>query len=180
MFATLFLALSLNHIQNGHVDLTEQELTQYVNQHAAYNSQYGIPGLFDVDIKMDSMNVTLGRKQAQMADVHSSGRYTLALPDQSPVNGTITANFRAKPRYSTQQGAIYLDQFTLVNYQITPASVEQQFGSMVGYLLNGLQERLKNQPAYVLSSQNSDQRWLKQHVTGFELLTGKLRLQVKE
>lgn len=180
MFATLFLALSLNHIQNGHVDLSEQELSQYINQHAAYNQQYGIPGMFDVDIKMNSMDVTLGRRQAEMADVASTGKYTLAMPNQSPVSGTITANFAAKPRYSIPQGAIYLDQFSLVSYHITPASVEQQFGPMVGYLVNGLEERLKNQPAYTLNSDNQDQLWLKQHVTGFQLLPGKLRLQVKE
>lgn len=54
--------------------------------------------------------------------------------------------------------------------------MQQQFAPLVGYLVQGLQTRLAQQPAYMLNTKDKDQRWLKQHVTGFELLPGKLRL----
>ena len=80
------------------------------------------------------------------------------------------------PYYHLQNGAIYLDNFMLTSYQIKPATVQEQFAPLVGYLVQGLQSRLEQQPAYVLNTKDKEQLWLKQHVTRFELLPGKLRL----
>ena len=78
-----------------------------------------------------------------MAQVLSNGRFTLTLPGQPAVDGTITADFEAKPRYHLQNGAIYLDNFTLTSYQIKPATVQEQFAPLVGYLVQeSLQSRL--------------------------------------
>ncbi len=176
MLQTVLLALSLSSNPNGPIDITEQQLTQYVNQKAKYQQQYGIPGLFDIDIHIKSMTVSLGKKKSNTADVQSIGTYTLTLPNQPVVDGTINADFEAKPRYDMQNGAIYLDQFALSGYQITPANIQEQFAPLVSYLISGLQSKLKQEPAYVLNTQDKDQRWLKEHVTRFELLPGKLRL----
>ncbi len=176
MLHALLLTLSLSSQTAGPIDITEQELTQYVNQKAKYQQQYGLPGLFDVDLNIDSMQVRLGRQKTNMAQVLSNGRFTLTLPGQPAVDGTITADFEAKPRYHLQNGAIYLDNFTLTSYQIKPAAVQEQFAPLVGYLVQGLQSRLEQQPAYVLNTKDKEQLWLKQHVTRFELLPGKLRL----
>lgn len=176
MLQAVVLALSLSSNPNGPVDITEQELTRYVNQKAKYQQQYGIPGLFDIDIHISSMSVQLAKKKSNLAEVESNGTYTLTLPGQPTVDGTINANFLAKPRYDKTAGAIYLDQFSLSGYQITPANVQEQFAPLVSYLITGLQSKLKQEPAYVLNTQDKDQKWLKEHVTGFEMLPGKLRL----
>jgi hypothetical protein len=176
MLHALLLTLSLSSHTSGPIDITEQDLTSYVNQNARYQQQYGLPGLFDVDVNLDSMQVQLGRQKAGMAAVQGNGRFTLSLPGKPAVDGTIRADFEAKPRYHLQTGAIYLDNFTLTSYEIKPADVQQQFAPLVGYLVQGLQTRLAQQPAYMLNTKDKDQRWLKQHVTGFELLPGKLRL----
>lgn len=176
MLHALLLTLSISSHTTGPIDITEQDLTQYVNQKAKYQQQYGLPGLFDVDLNIDSMQVRIGRQKANMAQVLSNGRFTLTLPGQPAVDGTISANFEAKPRYRLQNGAIYFDNFTLTSYQIKPTSVQEQFAPFVGYLVKGLQSRLEQEPAYVLNTKDNDQRWLKQHVTRFELLPGKLRL----
>jgi hypothetical protein len=176
MLHALLLTLSLSSQTAGPIDITEQELTQYVNQKAKYQQQYGLPGLFDVDVNIESMQVRLGRQKANMAQVLSNGQFTLTMPGQTPIDGTISAIFEAKPRYQLKNGAVYLDNFTLTSYQIKPAEVQQQFAPLVGYLVQGLQSRLQQQPAYVLNSKDKDQLWLKKHVTRFELLPGKLRL----
>ncbi|WP_024872629.1 DUF1439 domain-containing protein [Tolumonas lignilytica] len=176
MLHALLLTLSLSSQAGGPIDITEQELTRYVNQNAKYQQQYGLPGLFDVDVNIDSMQVLLGRQKAGMAQVQSNGHFTLSLPGKPAVDGTISADFEAKPRYQIQSGAVYLDNFTLTHYQIKPTEVQEEFAPLVGYLVQGLQSRLAQQPAYVLNTHDKDQRWLKQHVTRFELLPGKLRL----
>ncbi|MBP7981237.1 MAG: DUF1439 domain-containing protein [Tolumonas sp.] len=176
MLHALLLTLSLSSQTGGPIDITEQELTRYVNQKAKYEQQYGLPGLFDVDVNIDTMQVRLGRQKAGMAQVQGNGRFTLSLPGKPAVDGTIRADFEAKPRYHLQNGAIYLDNFTLTSYEIKPAEVQQQFAPLVGYLVQGLQNRLEQQPAYQLNTQDKEQLWLKQHVTRFELLPGKLRL----
>lgn len=176
MLHALLLTLSLSGQTSGPIDITEQELTQYVNQKAKYQQQYSLPGLFDVDLNIDTMQVRLGRQKAGMAQVLSNGRFTLSLPGKPAIDGTIRADFEAKPRYQQQSGAVYLDNFTLTSYSIQPSAVQQQFAPFVSYLVQGLQSRLEQQPAYQLNTQDKDQLWLKQHVTRFELMPGKLRL----
>lgn len=176
MLGTLLLSLALSQHPTGPIDITEQELTTYVNQKSKYQQQYGIPGLFDVDVKLDHMNVTLGRQNPGMADVQGKGQFVLSLPNKPPVDGTIRANFEAKPHYDQKNGAIYLQSFKLTQYEIQPDSVQQEFAPLVGYLVQGLQSRLAQQPAYVLDKNDKDQRWLKEHITRFQILPGKLRL----
>lgn len=177
MLPSLFLALALQLNGAGPVDISEQQLTQYVNDKVRNEQQYGLPGLFDAHILMDKMTVRLGRDKPDLAQIHSTGRFTLSLPNKAPIDGTLEANFEAKPRYSPSQGAVYLDKFTLIDYRLTPAAVQQQFAPLVDYLVQGLQQRLANQPAYRLDERDPDQAWLKQHVTDVQLLPGKLRLQ---
>lgn len=80
-----------------------------------------------------------------------------------------------------QQVAVFahFDQFTLKNYVLEPAALNQQFGPMMGYLLKGIEQRLAKQPAYRLDAKNADQAWLKNHVTSVELQPGVLRLKTR-
>ncbi len=177
MLSSLFLALVLPLNGGGPVDITEQQLTRYVNDKVRYTQQYGLPGLFDAQLHMDKMTVSLGRDKPDLAQVLSAGRFTLSLPNKAPIDGTLQARFQARPRYAPAQGAVYLDDFTLIDYQLSPATLQQQFAPLVDYLVQGLRQRLASQPAYRLDEQDPEQAWLKQHVTGVELLPGTLRLQ---
>ncbi|MFC3915054.1 DUF1439 domain-containing protein [Pseudaeromonas sharmana] len=177
MIPSLLLALALNVSPQGTVDISEQQLTQYVNSKLKYAQQFGLPGLFEADIRTKSLQVSLARQQPQRANVQSLADFTLSLPNKPAINGTLQANFEAKPRYDVQQGAVYLDNFTLQDYQLQPAALQQQFAPLMGYLVKGLQQRLANQPAYRLNTKDQQQAWLKEHVTGFELQPGLLRLK---
>ncbi|MGL4751206.1 MAG: DUF1439 domain-containing protein [Aeromonadaceae bacterium] len=177
MISSLFLALALTVSPQGNVDISEQQLTQYVNSKVRYAQQFGVPGLFEADIRTKSLQVSLARQQPQLANVQSLGDFTLALPNKPAINGTLKANFQARPRYDTRQGAIYLDNFTLQDYQLQPAELQQQFAPLMGYLTRSLQQRLASQPAYRLDPKDKQQAWLKAHVTGFELHPGLLRLK---
>ena len=177
MISSLFLALALTVSPQGNVDISEQQLTQYVNSKVRYAQQFGLPGLFEADIRTKSLQVSLARQQPQLANVQSLGDFTLALPNKPAINGTLEANFQARPRYDTRQGAIYLDNFTLQDYQLQPAELQQQFAPLMDYLTRSLQQRLASQPAYRLDPKDKQQAWLKAHVTGFELHPGLLRLK---
>ena len=52
MLHSLFLALALQLNGAGPVDISEQQLTQYVNDKVRSEQQYGLPGLFDAQILM--------------------------------------------------------------------------------------------------------------------------------
>lgn len=43
MLHALLLTLSLSSHTSGPIDITEQDLTSYVNQNARYQQQYGLP-----------------------------------------------------------------------------------------------------------------------------------------
>ena len=176
MLTSLFLALALTTKGPGPIIITEQQLTEFVNQKVKYEQQYGLPGLFEASLKLDTMDVQLGRQSAGMANVLGSGNFTLTLPNKPSVDGKIKTNFEAKPRYDIKEGAIYFDNFELKDYTIEPASLKPQFAPLMGYLVSSLKQRLGKEPAYRLNEKDKDQAWLKAHVTGFELLPGQLRL----
>jgi hypothetical protein len=179
MMITLALALALTADARGNVDISEQQLTQYVNGKVKYEQDYALPGLFDAHVKLSRMQVELARSAPKQADVQSFGNFSLTLPNKPTVDGTITANFTAIPRYAPAEGAIYFDQFKLKDYVLEPVALNQQFGPMMGYLLKGIEQRLAKQPAYRLDSKNADQAWLKSHVTSVELQPGLLRLKTR-
>lgn len=180
MLTSLFLALTLTSQGKGPVVITEQQLTDFVNQKVKYEQQYGLPGLFEASLKLDRMNVELGRQGANMANVLGNGNFTLTLPNKPAMDGKIKANFEAKPRYAKEEGAIYFDNFELKEYSIEPTSMKQQFAPLMGYLVSSLKQRLSKEPAYRLNEKDKDQAWLKAHVTGFEMTPGKLRLITAE
>lgn len=105
------LTLSLSSQTGGPIDITEQELTRYVNQKAKYEQQYGLTAC----LMSMSISTPCGKPvwpaKAGMAQVQGNGRFTLSLPGKPAVDGTIRADFEAKPRYHLQNGAIYLDRF---------------------------------------------------------------------
>ena len=179
MILSLALALTLTADSQGNVDISEQQLTQYVNSKVKYEQDYALPGLFDAHVKLSRMEVGLARSAARQADVQSFGNFTLTLPNKPSVDGTVQANFTAVPRYVPSEGAVYFDQFTLQNYVLKPDSLNQQFGPMMGYLLKGIEQRLAKQPAYRLDTRNHDQAWIKAHVTGVEMQPGLLRLKTQ-
>lgn len=176
MITSLMLALAL--ATNGHksMDITEQQLTTYVNEKVKYEQKYSMPGLFDANIKLNNMKVALGRQVADQAAVTGLGTYTLTLPNKPAINGTMEAHFQAKPRYEPKDGAIYLDNFQLQEYKLEPQSVQQQFGPMLDFLVQRLQQKLAKEPAYRLNTANQDQAWLKEHVTGVVIKPGVLHL----
>ena len=179
MILSIVLALALTAVSQGNVDISEQQLTEYVNSKVKYEQDYALPGLFEAHVKLSRMQVGLARTAARQADVQSFGNFTLTLPNKPSIDGTVQANFTAIPRYVAREGAVYFDQFTLKNYQLQPESLNQQFGPMMGYLLKGIEQRLANRPAYQLDTRNHDQAWLKNHVTGVELRPGVLRLKTQ-
>lgn len=97
MLTSLFLALALTTQGPGPIIITEQQLTEFVNQKVKYEQQYGLPGLFEASLKLDTMDVQLGRQSAGMANVLGSGNFTLTLPNKPSVDGRIKTNFEAKP-----------------------------------------------------------------------------------
>mgnify|MGYP000190364848 FL=1 len=57
MMITLVLALALTADAQGNVDISEQQLTQYVNGKVKYEQDYALPGLFDAHVKLTRMQV---------------------------------------------------------------------------------------------------------------------------
>ena len=91
MILSLALALTLTADSQGNVDISEQQLTQYVNSKVKYEQDYALPGLFDAHVKLSRMEVGLARSAARQADVQSFGNFTLTLPNKPSVDGTVQA-----------------------------------------------------------------------------------------
>ena len=115
MILSIVLALALTADSQGNVDISEQQLTEYVNSKVKYEQDYALPGLFEAHVKLSRMQVGLARTAAGQADVQSFGNFTLTLPNKPSIDGTVQANFTAIPRYVASEGAVYFDQFTLKN-----------------------------------------------------------------
>lgn len=179
MLSTLVLELALHVAPDGYVNITEQQLDQYVAQHIKLTHHYAMPGLFSADVNMSNMKVALARQTSNQAEVNGAGEFILTLPNRAPIDGILSARFSATPRYAAGQGAIYLERFQLLDYTLQPASLQQQVAVLMPYLLQGLQSRLASRPAYQLDNKDPQQLWLRQHITSFEMQPGILRLKTR-
>lgn len=144
MILSLALALTLTW-QTGNVDISEQQLTQYVNSKVKYEQDYALPGLFDAHVKLSRMEVGLARSAARQADVQGFGSFTLTLPNKPVSMGQCRLTSRPC-RYVPSRRRRLLRPVHPANYVLRLDSLNQQFGPMMGYPAQGIEQRLTDNP----------------------------------
>jgi len=140
--------------------LSEEEVATYINQHASFKLEDGIPGILFVKAELGKVEVKLGRDQADALQVSGTSSLELQNPLR-PFKGQVTVDFSAKPWYNEKEGAVYLTNVTLTNVSSEPADLGKEVVKLIPQVSQALQVFLQTQPIYVLNEQDRNQAMIK-------------------
>lgn len=155
--------------------ITEQQLNAELNRQLGREFPLTLGDWLSAGIRLQGLEVELGRQEADKARV--SGRGLIAVSQgQNRYHWDISGDFSARPRYDSEQGALYLEEFELLSYRLNEDGSSPQAGFMLPMLLQGVAGYLSQYPVYVLDDNDPLQRQLKERVLGLELAPGRLSL----
>ncbi|MGO1245840.1 MAG: DUF1439 domain-containing protein [Oceanisphaera sp.] len=172
----LFMMLSISMGAGAQtLTLTEHQLNTELNQQLGKAFPVSLGQWLSASIKMQDMQVTLGRQSPDKARV--MGDALIALNQgQQQYHWHVTGDFSARPRYNNETGALFLDEFELINYRVHQGESASQARFILPILLQGLTGYLSKYPVYTLDEQVPLQRQLKESMVSLAISPGKILL----
>lgn len=155
--------------------LTEQQLNQGLNQQLGKEFPLGMGTWLSAKVKMQDVKVELGRQAPDKARVLGQALISMN-QGQNRYHWDITADFNARPRYDNKQGALFLDDFELLNYQLNEGTSSPQARFMLPMMLQALSGYLSQYPVYKLDDKDPLQRQLKSQPLSLEIKPGQVSL----
>ncbi|WP_116473637.1 DUF1439 domain-containing protein [Zobellella maritima] len=155
--------------------LTEQQLNERLNNSLDKEYPFTLGDWLNADIRLQQIAMTLGRPEADKVRISGKLWIQLAQPD-TRYSWLLDGNFSARPRYDNQLGALFLDEFELLEYRLESSS-QPKASMFMPYLLQGLAQYLSRYPVYVLDEADPLQARIKQRLVRLEVQPGRLLLQ---
>lgn len=158
--------------------LTEQQLNAQLHSRLDKEYPFTLGDWLNASMRLQQIAMTLGRPEADKVRISGKLLLHLAQPD-TRYDWLLDGNFSARPRYDNQQGALFLDEFELLEYRLEN-STQPGASLFMPYLLQGLAQYLSRYPVYVLDETDPLQAQIKQRLVQLEIQPGKLILQGSE
>ncbi|WP_213990970.1 lipoprotein [Sodalis sp. dw_96] len=154
--------------------LSEQDVNGYLQKHNNFQKAIGVPGLLNANIVLTDLTSQIGRTEPDK--VRLSGNARLDIQSLwGAQQADLKLTLQAQPYYDKEQGAIYLKDMQLVDYQVQPEKLQPTFKVLTPYLENSLKSYFDNKPAYVLDpSRNKTEALAKKLAKGLEVKPGEL------
>lgn len=155
--------------------LSEQQLNQGLHEQLGKEFPLALGSWLSAKVKMQDVKVELGRQSPDKARVQGQALISL-IQGQARYHWDIDADFNARPRYDNKQGALFLDDFELLNYQLNEGNSSPQARFMLPMLLQALSGYLQQYPVYTLDDNDPIQRQLKNQPLSLEVKPGQVSL----
>ncbi len=154
--------------------ITEQDVNGYLAKHNDFKKDIGVPGLANANITVTNLSSEIGRAEPNKVRLTGNAKVdidSLWGSQQADVKLTL----QAQPVFDKSQGAIYLKDMQLVDYQVQPANLETTFSALKPYLDRSLKSYFDNTPAYILDAdRNKNEALAKKLAQGLEVKPGVL------
>ncbi|WP_416347569.1 lipoprotein [Acerihabitans sp. TG2] len=154
--------------------ISEQDVNGYLAKHNNFKKDIGVPGLANAQIVVTGLASEIGRAEPNKVRLTGDAKVNIdTLWGSQQANAKLT--LQAQPVFDKTQGAIYLKDMQLLDYQVQPANVETTFSALKPYLDRSLKSYFDNTPAYTLDAGRSKNEALaKKLAQGLEVKPGKL------
>ena len=154
--------------------VSEQEINQALEKHNNFSKDIGVPGLADAHIVLTNLTSQIGREEPNKVTLAGD-----AALDMTSLFGNQKANIKLKlkalPVFNKEKGAIFLQEMEVVDAQVSPDKMAPVLQTLMPYLNQSLRNYFNQQPAYVLSEDNSKGEALaKKYAKGIEVKPGEI------
>ncbi|MGO4999023.1 DUF1439 domain-containing protein [Oceanisphaera sp. W20_SRM_FM3] len=155
--------------------LNEQQLNEGLHAQLGKDFPLKMGSWLSANVKMQDVKVELGRQTPDKARVLGQALISMN-QGQARYHWDINADFNARPRYDNKQGALFLDEFELLNYKLNEGNSSPQAQFMLPMLLQALSAYLAQYPVYTLDDKDPLQRQLKSQPLSLEITPGQVSL----
>lgn len=154
--------------------VSEQEINQALAKRNNFSKDIGLPGVADAHIILTNLSSAIGREEPNKVTLTGDAKL-----DMTSLFGNQKANIKLKlkalPSFNKEQGAIYLQEMEIVDATVEPEKMQAVLQTIIPYLNQSLRSYFNQEPAYVLSEDNSKgESMAKKYAKGIEVKPGEI------
>ncbi|MCR3755728.1 MAG: putative lipid-binding lipoprotein YceB [Sodalis sp. Psp] len=171
----MFFSLLLNGCNRLiHYRLSEQKINDYLQQSNDFHKSISIPGLISADIILQDLHSQIGREESRKVALIGNAQFNVVSLLGSQL-ANVKMTLKAQPYYDSNQGAIYLKDIQIINYQVNPEKLADTLYMLDSYFQKSLKTWSDVQPVYRLDPSRSKREALaKKLAKGLEVNPGEL------
>lgn len=154
--------------------VSEQEINQALAKRNNFSKDIGLPGVASAHIILTNLSSAIGREEPNKVTLTGDANL-----DMTSLFGNQKANIKLKlkalPSFDKDKGAIYLQEMEIVDATVEPEKMQSVLQTIIPYLNQSLRNYFNQQPAYVLSEDNSKgESMAKKYAKGIEVKPGEI------
>ncbi|CAG9297364.1 DUF1439 domain-containing protein [Celerinatantimonas diazotrophica] len=171
----LLITLTCTVVSGCGYQLSEADISHYLQKHNDYKQSYNIGALAEVDSKLSQLHVQIGRNKTQQ--VVLTGQIQIRINSIiKDFEVTSQGIFSSKPVYNKKEGAIYLTNLHIELKDIQPAKLSPIVKRFLPKIQKSLAIYLKNKPIYKLNPDKTKQWLVKRFADDIEITPGQIHL----
>ncbi|MFM2486418.1 DUF1439 domain-containing protein [Celerinatantimonas yamalensis] len=179
MKKTLWLMLLSSVLLSGcGYNITEADISNYLQHHVDYKKTYRLGSLLEVDTDLSQLKVKIDPNNQQRVQLNG----LLQLHISSFIKNfdfTSHGTFKAKPVYNKEEGAIYLEDMSIQLSDVKPDKYSSIASKFLPKLEQSMRVYLQSHPVYQLDTNKSKQKMIKYFADRIEVQPGYLHLVYK-
>ncbi len=153
LVAACFTLAGCDHI--NHYTISEDKINHALLKHNDFHKVFNLAGIAKASITLTDLRSKIGRAQPDRISVSAQANVEINWLI-SKKHAQLQLTMSAKPVLDATQGAIYLQDLSLDQYQLSHQSIDSAFNAIKPMLQAELVDYFNSHPAYVLSYQH---RW---------------------
>ncbi len=174
LYKTLVVSVVLSISGCASYSITEQEMTDYLNQNLAVNQSVGLDGLMRAEIALDDVAIKIGQDNSERIAVYANTNALLKFINSPNMSLDLNVEFSAIPHYEHQSGEIFLKSLRLEKFEDNSKQLPAQLSLILQPAVSLVGQVLSNQPVYQLDSSKMEQALLKSASPELVVEKGKL------
>lgn len=176
LMVTGAMLFSINAKATNDLSISEQQINQYLAQKAGKTDHYQIPGILNVDYKLQNMSAKIAQNNDNRVEMSGVVDSVLNFQNNNYA-GKLNIKFDTIPYYDATKGAIYLKDLRILNWSASPESYRNQITPIMPFLQETLTALLASQPVYKLDETKPRDVIIKKFAKGIKIEPGKLSIE---
>lgn len=137
----------------NHYSISEDAINQSLNNRQQIERNLGIAGLFQVTFTLEQLKSRISRDKLGFVTLNGKGKINLTtLLGKQALDFKLTVS--AQPSFNKQQSAIFLQNFNLTEFKVTPNKLSPVMNKLDLLINRALSDYFAQHPAYTLSSKH--------------------------
>lgn len=141
--------------------ISEQEMTDYLNQNLKLEQAVGIEDVLYAKVSVDDLKVNIGRSDTERVAVYANTTAELNMMNQPDINLDLDIEFSAIPSYKKETGEVFLKSLRLERLDEDGSVLTPEIRQLIKPAVALIGNAVSNYPVYQLDETTVKQSLLK-------------------